>query len=173
MLGTLATINRPTVFEDHELNEIDDLLGMMKIRIANQDKRKYILKHGPVTPLPVFQVIEVNEVTGVQDMISRLSEMLKGADLTTLYIDCRGHELGRKGTFHILQLYSQVAGLVWFVHVSQLGDAAFTTKSGGETLKDILESTTVKKVVWDCRGATDALSAFHGVKLSSASVIDL
>ncbi|KAK5134121.1 hypothetical protein LTR08_006896 [Meristemomyces frigidus] len=174
MLSTLPSINRPTLHEDHGLGELVELIDMLKTRIENQDMRKYAFKHGPVTPLPAPRIVEVSDVKGMRDMISLLLDVLENTNLMTLYLDFRGHHLGRNGALHVLQIYCLAVETVWFIHVSQLGAAVFDISvSSSDTLRGILESTQIRKVFWDCRGASDALFCRHGIRLCAASIVDL
>ena len=64
-------------------------------------------------------------------------------------------------------------GHIYLVDITVLRDRAFSTPSSSSqlTLRRLLESHDVPKVLWDCRSDSDALYPHYGISL--ASVLDL
>ncbi|CAE7237916.1 Exd1, partial [Symbiodinium pilosum] len=80
-------------------------------------------------------------------------------------LKCQGINLSRKGEICIIQVATRT-GAVYLFDITTLGETAF---SGG--LKDVLESTPIIKLLYDCRNDADALRHIHGVQLSN--VLDM
>ncbi|XP_066934835.1 piRNA biogenesis protein EXD1-like [Clytia hemisphaerica] len=83
-----------------------------------------------------------------------------------LAVDCEGVELGRDGKMTLIQLLSDDEDTVFLIDVLVLGEDAF--KYG---LKEILESTEVVKLMFDCRNDSVSLWHEYGVKLTN--VLDM
>ncbi|KAB8303169.1 hypothetical protein EYC80_004617 [Monilinia laxa] len=108
--------------------------------------------------------------------IIKLIDSLARSDLPTsppsVYIDLEGVNIGREGSISILQVFILPIDEVFLVDVYNLGEQAFSTENtSGITLKSILESQLIPKVIFDVRSDSDALFSHFGVKLSG--VIDL
>lgn len=85
----------------------------------------------------------------------------------SLYIDIEGVNLGRLRSLSILQILVLPSDVTYLVDLHVLKDEAFTTAGAtGQTLKDILESTTIPKVFFDVRNDSDALFSHFGVELA-------
>ena len=90
----------------------------------------------------------------------------------SLYIDLKGIDLGRHGSIAILSLHIAPTQKTYLIDIHSLGRAAFsTTNNSGTSLKTILESSTIPKVVFDIRGDSDAL--FGLFQISVAGIKDL
>ncbi|KAG6024250.1 hypothetical protein E4U19_003872 [Claviceps sp. Clav32 group G5] len=95
----------------------------------------------------------------------------------TLYMDLQGCNVSRKGTIYILTLYigpipRTTTGIAYMVDIRKLGKSAFTTRNQlGTTLKSILESAHMRKIVFDVRNMSDAL--FHHFQVSLQGIQDL
>ncbi|KAG4029608.1 hypothetical protein MFRU_015g01460 [Monilinia fructicola] len=116
------------------------------------------------------------ELTDTPAGIIKLIDSLAQSDLPTsppsVYIDLEGIDIGRGGSISILQVFILPLDEVFLVDVYSLGEQAFSTKNAsGITLKSILESQLILKVIFDVRNDSDALFSHFGVKLSG--VIDL
>jgi len=92
----------------------------------------------------------------------------------SLFIDLEGDNLSRHGTISILQLYVQPQSLVYLIDVHKLGSNAFNTAgSNGQTLKSILESPTIPKVIFDVRNDSDALYSLFQIMLGNVDDVQL
>mmetsp|Transcript_83421 Transcript_83421/g.166553 ORF Transcript_83421/g.166553 Transcript_83421/m.166553 type:complete len:247 (-) Transcript_83421:144-884(-) len=76
--------------------------------------------------------------------------------------DFEGANLCRDGELHLAQL-AAVDGPVVLIDVAQLGQAAFD--EGG--LRDLLQSTSVLKLIFDGRADSDALYHLHKTRLTN------
>lgn len=187
LLKMLHEVNEPTLKHDLKLDDSAELLRILLDRIERQDMTKYVKKTGPVTAIPQYKVVHVHDEAGVADMINiiggvGLSPTQEAAEdgmrgHSTLYIDQEGWNLGRDGVLQLMQICLPDAGKVWLVHVSELGEATFNTPATETlqslTMKAVLESSTIFKAFWDCRGDSDALCALYGIKLDPTAIIDL
>lgn len=76
-----------------------------------------------------------------------LASMLKGLSAERiLAIDAEGLQLCRDGKVCLL-IVATPDGRVWIVDICALGDQAFTHKAGASTLKSILESPAIEKLM--------------------------
>jgi exonuclease 3'-5' domain-containing protein 1 len=99
----------------------------------------------------------LNTTEAVASVVSRLLE-----DEAQVAVDCEGRDLCRNGTLDLLQLSN--GSSTWLVDVATLGDAAFEAGR----LRELLESETVLKVVFDGRADADALYHLYQTRLCNA-----
>tara|TARA_R110002060_G_scaffold23697_4_gene32194 strand:- start:879 stop:1880 length:1002 start_codon:yes stop_codon:yes gene_type:complete len=107
------------------------------------------------------------------DLLPLLDSIVNVAtDPPSLYFSLEGFDLGRHGSVSILSLHIAPTKGTYLIDVHALGGGAFsTTNSSGVSLKTILESTTIPKVVFDIRNASHAL--FRLFQVSVESIKDL
>ena len=68
--------------------------------------------------------------------------------VTTIAIDLEGINLSRDGQVCIVQLKSNTSSTVWLLDITTLGQTAFDHEdSEGRSIRSLLESTTIKKVI--------------------------
>ncbi|KAL5335731.1 ribonuclease H-like domain-containing protein [Aspergillus crustosus] len=94
----------------------------------------------------------------------------------SLYIDLEGVNLSRHGTISILQIYVSPLDKTYLVDVHTLKEEAFSTKSASASetaLKDILESSSIPKVIFDVRHDSDALYAHFQIHLAGIQDLQL
>ncbi|KAK5134987.1 hypothetical protein LTR08_005939 [Meristemomyces frigidus] len=90
----------------------------------------------------------------------------------SIFMDLEGVKLGRHGSISIVSLYLPPKDKVYLVDVHRLGRAAFSTANTSDTsLKTILESTAILKVVFDVRNDSDALYSHYQISLGG--IVDL
>jgi len=69
-----------------------------------------------------------------------------------------GIALGRHGSISILSLYIAPTKKIYLIDIHSLREAAIsTTTNSGTSLKTVLESSAIPKVVFDIRNDSDAL----------------
>lgn len=84
----------------------------------------------------------------------------------SLYIDLEGIALGRCCSISIFSLYIAPTKETYLIDIYTLKEAAFsTTNNSGTSLKTVLESPTIPKVVFDMRNDSDALFSLFGVSV--------
>jgi exonuclease 3'-5' domain-containing protein 1 len=89
-----------------------------------------------------------------------------------LYLDLEGINLGRNGSISIMSLYIKPLGRIYLIDVHRLDKATFSTaNSSGISLKTLLESSIIPKVIFDIRNDSDAL--FSHYRISVNGIIDL
>ncbi|KAK9806929.1 hypothetical protein WJX72_007854 [[Myrmecia] bisecta] len=89
-------------------------------------------------------------------------------DSALLAVDCEGVNLGRHGKLCLVQVATR--DQVWLFDVSTLGKTAFASvDSKQHSLKSILQSPTVRKVIYDVRQDSDALYHQYEVAVASTS----
>lgn len=90
----------------------------------------------------------------------------------SLYIDLEGIALSRHGSISIISIHISPTKKTYLVDIHSLKEAAFsTTTTSGTSLKTILESPTIPKVIFDIRNDSDAL--FSLFKVSVDGIKDL
>ncbi|KAI1322068.1 ribonuclease H-like protein [Xylariaceae sp. FL0255] len=92
----------------------------------------------------------------------------------SLYIDLEGVNLSRHGTISILQIHVRSTGKNYLVDVYTLKEEAFSARGKHKsTLKAILESPYIPKVIFDVRSDSDALYAHYGIRLAGIHDLQL
>ena len=90
----------------------------------------------------------------------------------SIYMDLEGVNLSRHGSISLIQILVPSCEQAFIVDIHTLGKTAFDTLgSEGKSLKDALESETIKKYLFDVRNDSDALYALFGVRL--VGVVDI
>lgn len=114
------------------------------------------------------------------DSLSALQELLDTLKLVPdssppLFIDLEGINLGRKGSISVLSLYAVHKGIIYLVDVHTLGKAAFSSPLSGKntSLRAIMESPNVKKVIFDVRNDSDALFSHYNISLDGMQDLQL
>ncbi|KAJ0420231.1 ribonuclease H-like domain-containing protein [Aspergillus carlsbadensis] len=135
----------------------------------------------PDRDTPAWQWVSTTE------QVEGLVRSLEGLPTSppSLFIDLEGVNLGRNGTVSILQMYVLPHDRTYLIDVHTLGQKAFThdetennahaehTTTTTTTLKAILESATIKKVIFDVRHDSDALYAHYGINLGGIEDLQL
>jgi exonuclease 3'-5' domain-containing protein 1 len=92
----------------------------------------------------------------------------------SLYIDLEGNALGRHGSISILTLHIAPTKKTYLIDIHSLKEAAFsTTTASGTSLKNILESPTIPKVVFDIRNDSDALFSLFQISVDGIKDVQL
>ncbi|PTU20307.1 hypothetical protein P175DRAFT_0517274 [Aspergillus ochraceoroseus IBT 24754] len=121
-------------------------------------------------PNPSYNLVSTNAD------VAELVELLKKvpADPPSLFIDLEGVDLSRHGTISLLQIFALPQKQTHLVDIHKLKESAFTQASvSGATLKDILESHSIKKVFFDVRNDSDALYSHFGINLAGIQDLQL
>ncbi|KAJ6003283.1 hypothetical protein N7451_005830 [Penicillium sp. IBT 35674x] len=124
------------------------------------------------------------ESTGIEtiviDSVSLLPSVIDTAvidfrpGVASLFIDLEGIRLGRHGSISIMSLYVPFKKRVYLIDVYRLGKEAFSTiNSDGKSLKSILESPEILKVLFDVRHDSDALFGLYGISVDGIRDIQL
>ncbi|EXJ71468.1 uncharacterized protein A1O5_05276 [Cladophialophora psammophila CBS 110553] len=92
-------------------------------------------------------------------------------DPPSFYIDAEGSNLGRFGTMDLLQVHVLPLHETFIVDVFTLGHAAFDTIFQGNSLRMLLQSPSIPKVIFDVRNDSDAM--FHHYNIALSGVVDL
>ncbi|KAJ7769697.1 ribonuclease H-like domain-containing protein [Mycena maculata] len=96
------------------------------------------------------------------------------AETTSLAVDLEGVALCRSGTLCIMQLKAAESSTIWLVDVVVLGTSAFgEVGPKGQSLKTILEDSSIKKLFFDVRNDSDALFNLFGVTLTNVYDLQL
>lgn len=114
------------------------------------------------------------------DSSATLRELLENLSLIPsssppLFLDLEGVNLGRNGSISILSLYALHKKTIYLVDVYKLGKAAFSNPEPGEhtSLRAILESPSIKKVLFDVRNDSDALFSHYNIRLDGIQDLQL
>lgn len=117
--------------------------------------------------------------TSVIDTTASISNLVDSiidlpSDPPSLYFDLEGIKLSREGSISIFQLFVVPQNRVYLIDIHVLKASVFST--AGETgshFKDILESATIAKVVFDVRNDSDALHHHYGIALQGIQDVQL
>lgn len=147
-------------------------------KISTQPKRGFSYEipgcgtHQP-SPLPDLAIAVVNNETSLKDMLDEMLDL--PAKPPSLYIDAEGENLGRKGTLALLQIMVLPRRCIYVVDIHVLKTAAFTTcaRDANTTLKSILESEQIPKVIFDARNDSDNLYNEYGISLGGVRDLQL
>lgn len=120
------------------------------------------------------QITDTNRLIDTPATISKLLDSLEGLPTTppSLYIDLEGENLSVHGSISILQLHVHPSNQTYLLDIKLLGRDAFTTPgTGGRTLKQVLESKRIPKVLFDVRN--DSASLYKQYQVRLAGIHDL
>ncbi|KFY38158.1 hypothetical protein V495_06718 [Pseudogymnoascus sp. VKM F-4514 (FW-929)] len=108
------------------------------------------------TAAPESNITVIDSEEGLLPLLDNIASL--AIDPPSLYINLEGIALGRHGCISILTLYIAPTKETYLIDIHVLKEAAFsTTTASGTSLKTILESPTIPKVVFDIRNDSDAL----------------
>ncbi|PLN76858.1 ribonuclease H-like domain-containing protein [Aspergillus taichungensis] len=115
----------------------------------------------------------VDSLSTLQELLDTLKSIPDSSP--PLSIDLEGIKLGRNGSISILSLYAVHKGIIYLVDVHTLGEAAFSSPRPGQdtSLRAILESPSVKKVIFDVRNDSDALYSHYRISLAGVQDLQL
>ncbi|KAK7751866.1 hypothetical protein SLS62_006167 [Diatrype stigma] len=119
---------------------------------------------------------ETNRLIDTPATISKLLDSLEGLPTTppSLYIDLEGENISIHGPISILQLHVLPSNQTYLLDVKLLGHDAFTTPgTGGRTLRQLLESEHIPKVIFDVRNDSAALYKQYQVSLAGMHDLQL
>lgn len=121
---------------------------------TDEESKKQFLQH--------FSNGKLYNIKLIDDHVSMASMLkdLKSPKTKTIAIDCEGINLGKEGQLTLIQIATKK--VVYIVDVLTLGNEVFE-----ESLKDILESERILKILFDCRKDSDALYHLYNVKLKN------
>ncbi|KAI0391783.1 hypothetical protein F5Y17DRAFT_387930 [Xylariaceae sp. FL0594] len=139
----------------------DDLAGFKKLTLNNETPKK--TDDDGLVDNPAAIAAMVDELHGLP------------VSPPSLYLDLEGVNLSRHGTLSILQIHVRTTSKTYLVAVKTLQHAAFTTRGprSGTTLKAILESPTILKVLFDVRCDSDALYSLYQITLQGLEDLQL
>jgi exonuclease 3'-5' domain-containing protein 1 len=119
---------------------------------------------------PEIDIIIVDSATTIVTLLDNLFNL--PIDPPSLYFDLEGVKLGRHGSISIISLYIAPIKRVYLIDIHLLGETAFSiTNRSATSLKTILESSTIPKVIFDIRNDSDAL--FSHFQISVKGIQDL
>ncbi|KAL4861315.1 hypothetical protein BDV12DRAFT_204141 [Aspergillus spectabilis] len=156
---TLAEVLRINSSGASSLNDDASILDLTKCLEQAQ------LQNGPSTSL-------VSAPAAVAEMIKYLEDLPTSPP--SLYIDLEGVKLSRHGTISILQIYVWRHDKTYLVDIHTFKQEAFSIQSAsGTTLRRILESPSIPKVIFDVRHDSDALYAHFQINLAGIHDLQL
>lgn len=133
-------------------------------------------KHEPLpsSPWPPSAIVVVDNEASLKEMLLKLHEL--PVKPPSLYVDAEGDNLGRKGTLALIQILALPLRCTFVIDIHLLKHAAFTTcasDSTTTTLKTILESNAIPKVIFDARNDSDNLFTEYGICLGGVRDLQL
>ena len=136
------------------------------------DAAKSVEHAGPSEDIefPEIDIIVVDSVTSLIRLLDNFISL--PVSPPSLYFDLEGIRLGRQGSISIISLYIAPMKKVYLIDIHRLGNTAFsTTNRSATSLKTVLESPTIPKVIFDIRSDSDAL--FSHFQISVNGIQDL
>lgn len=119
-----------------------------------------------------IETVVIDSVSLVQSVIDAVIEL--PTDIPSLFIDLEGVELGRHGSISIMSLYLPCIKRVYLIDIYGLKTEAFSAvNSDGKSLKSILESSVILKVLFDVRHDSDALFSHYGISVDGIRDVQL
>jgi exonuclease 3'-5' domain-containing protein 1 len=121
------------------------------------------------------QCARVHIVDSPSTLISLLDDCATlSVNPPSLYLDLEGIRLGRQGSISIISIYVAPTEKVYLIDVHGLGRTAFSTEnSSAISLKSILESAAIPKVIFDVRNDSDALYSHFQVSVNGIKDLQL
>lgn len=119
--------------------------------------------------------IKITVVDSATTLLSLLDDLVSPAlGSPSLYLDLEGVNLGRHGSVSIISLYVLKKKRIYLIDIHQLGKTAFsTTNSSAISLRTVLESPTISKVIFDIRNDSDALFSHYGISVDGIKDLQL
>lgn len=120
--------------------------------------------------------IWVDSVDAAAAMVDAIHTLTRGGAHVAFDLEGGGVGLGRDGTLSTMQLCCGDGHSVYVVDVTTLRDDAFDTPGTTATtvtMRHLLESSDVIKLMVDCRADSDALYAHYRVKLAGVQDLQL
>lgn len=110
---------------------------------------------------------DITVVDSATTLLSLLDNLISLAvDPPSRYLDLEGVKLGRRGSISIFSLYVLPRKQIYLIDIHRLGTTAFSTTNSSATLKTILESPTIPKVIFDIRNDSDALFSHYEISVN-------
>jgi exonuclease 3'-5' domain-containing protein 1 len=117
-------------------------------------------------------IIVVDSATTLLSLLDNLISL--AVDPPSLYLDLEGVKLGSHGSISIISLYIASIKKIYLIDIHRLGKTAFsTTNSNTTSLKTILESPTIPKVIFDIRNDSDALFSLFQISVDGIKDLQL
>lgn len=167
------------LYSQSGLQDLVGAFGELLEKVAAQDKRKLKPKGAgyetrTINTFPTPAIIVVNTWAMLSSLIDDVYTLDHHRTSPQLAVDLEGAKFQRNGDISIVQISSHELDSVYLVDIYTLGNAVFDVKGAKHStcsLRTILESTTISKLMFDCRTDNDVLLHTAGVRL--AGVIDL
>ncbi|KEF62346.1 uncharacterized protein A1O9_00318 [Exophiala aquamarina CBS 119918] len=136
-------------------------------RLASIPENVFLEPQSPAT------IVLVDTEKALKDMLLKIQGL--PVKPPSLYIDAEGHNLGRTGSLALLQILVTPLNSIFVVDIHVLKDAAFTlcTDESTMTLRKILESDEIPKVIFDARNDSDNLFTEYGICLGGVRDLQL
>ena len=119
--------------------------------------------------------IDIIVVDSAITLVSLLDNLINLAvSPPSLYFDLEGVKLGRHGSISIISLYITPIKTIYLIDIHRLGKTAFsTTNRSATSLKTILESPAIPKVIFDIRNDSDALFSLFQISVDGIKDLQL
>jgi exonuclease 3'-5' domain-containing protein 1 len=113
-------------------------------------------------------IIVVDSATTLLSLFDNLISL--AVDPPSLYLDLERVKLGRHSSISVISLYIAPIKKIYLIDIHRLGRTAFsTTNNSATSLKTILESPTIPKVIFDIRNNSDALFSHFQISVNDTS----
>ncbi|GIJ90506.1 hypothetical protein Asppvi_009462 [Aspergillus pseudoviridinutans] len=107
----------------------------------------------------------IDSIGALEKLLNELDHQLHKP--AALFLDVQTIDPGQDGSISIISLFVRPIKKVFLIDVLTLGDDAFTTTSlADNSLKLLLESPAVSKILFDVGNASASLFNHHGIRLN-------
>ncbi|KAE8450344.1 hypothetical protein EG329_006418 [Mollisiaceae sp. DMI_Dod_QoI] len=173
--------NRRPNIEDEVIRQMNRIDPIFVLSRGIDSYRSIINLTTSVNPLPNMSTTSAAAQSNAtfidfeRDLLPLLDSIANlTVDPPSLYMDLEGIDLGRHGSMSILSLYIAPTQKTYLIDIHRLGSAAFSiTNNSGTTLKTVLESSTIPKVVFDIRNDSDALFSLFQISVDGIKDLQL
>jgi len=143
----------------------------VQIHAAKSDAIKSV-EHSEDIEFSDIDIIVVDSASTLASLLDNLISL--PVNPPSLYLDLEGIKLGRRGSISIISLYIVPIKKIYLIDIHRLGKTAFsTTNRSATSLKTILESPTIPKVIFDIRNDSDALFSLFQIAVNGIQDLQL
>ncbi|PYH92639.1 hypothetical protein BO71DRAFT_451250 [Aspergillus ellipticus CBS 707.79] len=120
---------------------------------------------------PGIQVVD--SIDTLRGLLDDLKTLPTSPSTPSVYLDLEGINLCRHGSLSIVTMYTTPNNTVYIIDIHTMKDTAFKPmQEGGTSLRALLESPSIKKVLFDVRNDSDALTGSRRLVSGLAKCID-
>ncbi|KAH6918215.1 ribonuclease H-like domain-containing protein [Coprinopsis sp. MPI-PUGE-AT-0042] len=106
----------------------------------------------------------VDTLQGVEECVADLHPLPPVGPTLSIAVDVEGVDLSRHGRVSLIQMVKKGGNTIWLLDVTTLGRTAFEHEDEeGRSIRKVLESVEIKKILYDVRNDSDALYQLYSL----------